>query len=63
MTKAARREHNQRIAAAMKAAGIERTTGRCCVCGKLYHADFLKRGWLSHRCDWTNTVKGRDKRR
>ena len=51
MTKAARREHNQRIAADMKAKGIERTTGRCCICGKVYHADFLKRGWLTHRCD------------
>lgn len=50
MTKAARREHNQNIAARMKAAGIERTTGRCCICYRLYHADFLNRGFASHRC-------------
>ena len=59
MTRAARREHNQRIAAAMKAAGIERTTGRCCICNRVYHADFLKRGWLSHRCDVTPTKAAR----
>jgi hypothetical protein len=52
MTKAQRREHNQRMAMAMKDAGIERTTGRCPVCNAVYHADFLRRGWLSHRCDW-----------
>lgn len=51
MTKTARREHNQRIAAQLKADGIERTQGRCCICYKVYHADMLKRGFESHRCD------------
>lgn len=51
MTKAARREKNQRIAMRMKADGEERTTGRCCICNRVYHADFHKAGHASHRCD------------
>ena len=51
MTKTARKEHNQRIAAEMKRLGIERTTGRCPICNRVYHADFLKRGFAGHRCD------------
>jgi hypothetical protein len=53
MTKAARKEKNQRIASAMKAAGIERTTGRCCICNRLYNANFLREGFASHRCQLT----------
>lgn len=58
MTRAQRREHNQRIAAAMKARGEERTSGRCCICYALYHADMLTRGFLSHRCDTQRTLRG-----
>lgn len=47
---AQRREHNQRIAAALKAAKIERTQGRCCICGQVYHADMLRAGFAAHRC-------------
>jgi len=51
MTKAQRREHNQKIAADMKARGEERRTARCPVCNKLVRADFLKAGMATHRCD------------
>lgn len=51
MTKAQRREHNQAIAARMKEEKIERTTGRCPICYRLYHADMLGRGYASHRCE------------
>lgn len=57
MNKAARKEHNQRIAAELKRLGIERTTGRCPICGRVYHADMLKAGYASHRCEG-----GRDNR-
>jgi phage/plasmid primase-like uncharacterized protein len=50
VNKAARKEHNQRIAAQLKRDGIERTTGRCPICGKLYYADMLKAGYAAHRC-------------
>lgn len=50
MTKTARKEKNQRIAYQLKAAGIERTTGRCPICNKVYHADMLKAGYATHRC-------------
>ena len=50
MSKTQRREKNQAIAAAMKAARIERTQGRCCVCYKVYNADFLGRGYAGHVC-------------
>ena len=50
MTKAARREHNQKIAAELKRQGIERRTGRCPICNKVYTADMLKRGYASHVC-------------
>lgn len=50
MNKAARKEHNQRIASALKRDRIERTTGRCPLCNRVYHADFLKAGYASHRC-------------
>jgi hypothetical protein len=50
VTKTARKEKNQRIAAQLKADGIERTTGRCPICNKVIHADFLKAGMASHRC-------------
>lgn len=51
MTKAARREHNQSIAARMKEAKEERTQGRCPICNRIYHADMLGRGYASHRCE------------
>lgn len=51
MTKTQRREKNQAQAAAMKAAGIERTVGRCPICNVLYRADFLGRGYAAHRCE------------
>jgi hypothetical protein len=41
---------NQARASAMKRDGIERTTGRCCICGKVYTADMLGRGYTAHRC-------------
>ena len=57
MTKTARKEKNQRIAAQLKADRIERTTGRCPICTRIYHADMLKAGYASHRCEG-----GRDNR-
>jgi len=51
MTKAARREKNQKIAQYMKDHKIERTQGRCPVCYRLVHADYLNRGMAGHRCD------------
>lgn len=46
-----RREKNQARAQEMKRLGIERTTGRCPICQKVYHADMLGRGYAAHRCD------------
>lgn len=51
MTKTQRREKNQEIAARMKRDGIERTTGRCPICNKLYSADMLGRGYAAHHCE------------
>jgi hypothetical protein len=60
MTKAARKAKNEAIAARMKADKIERTTGRCCICYVVYHADFvLGRGFASHRCQSLLSVGGR----
>jgi hypothetical protein len=50
MTKALRKAKNEAMAARMKARGEERTTGRCCICYVLYHADMLGAGFASHRC-------------
>lgn len=58
MSRADRRAKNSAMAARMKAAGEERTTGRCCVCYALYRADMLREGYTSHRC----TAGGRAKR-
>lgn len=63
MTKQGRRDKNQAIAAEMKRLGIERTTGRCCICNKVYHADFLDRGFASHRCDGTTPRRSATGRR
>lgn len=51
MTKTQRRKKNQEIAARMKRDGIERTTGRCPICNKLYSADMLGRGYAAHHCE------------
>ena len=51
MNKAARKEHNQRIASELKRRGIERTAGRCPICNRVYHAEMLKAGYLVHRCE------------
>lgn len=51
MTKAQRREKNQKIAQYMKDHKIERTCGRCPVCYRLVYADYLGRGMAGHRCD------------
>ena len=45
-----RKQEDQARAAAMKAAGIERTTGRCPICNKVYTADMLGRGYAAHHC-------------
>ncbi len=57
MTKTARREKNQAIAAELKRLGIERTQGRCCGCYAVYHADMLGRGYQSHLCSKINPRK------
>lgn len=51
MNKTARKEKNQRIAAEMKRLGIERTTGCCPICYKVTHADYLRGGMATHRCE------------
>lgn len=50
MNKNARKEKNQRIAFELKRKGIERTTGRCPICNRVIHADYLKGGMATHRC-------------
>lgn len=50
MTKADRKRKNEAMAARLKAEGVERTQGRCCICHVVYYADFLNRGFASHRC-------------
>lgn len=50
MNKTARKDKNQRIAGELKRRKIERTTGRCPICNRVYHADFLKAGYATHRC-------------
>ena len=52
-----RKADDQARAAALRCDGIERTTGRCPICNKIYHADMLKAGYASHRCEG-----GRDNR-
>jgi hypothetical protein len=59
MTKAARKTKNAAIAARLKADKIERRQGRCCICYVVYHADFLERGFASHRCQSLPSVGGR----
>ena len=61
MTRADRKRKNEAMAARLKAEGIERTQGRCCICNVVYHADFLERGFASHRCAW-RTDEGRQGR-
>lgn len=55
--KARTKQLNQARAAEMKRLGIERTTGRCPICNKVYHADMLREGYAAHRCEG-----GRDNR-
>jgi len=45
-----RKQLDQARAAAMKAAGEERTTARCPVCYVIVHADYLNRGMAGHIC-------------
>ena len=45
-----RKAQDQARAAQLKRDGIERTTGRCPICNKIIHADYLDRGMASHRC-------------
>lgn len=49
--KTRRKQEDQARAAAMKRDGIERTTGRCPICNRVYHADMLARGYLAHHCE------------
>lgn len=44
------KQRDQERAAELKRLGIERTTGRCPICNKLVHADYLKAGMSTHRC-------------
>ena len=45
-----RKQQDQARAAAMKARGEERTTGRCPICNRVYTADMLDRGYAAHHC-------------
>lgn len=46
-----RKAEDQARSAAMKRDGIERTTGRCPICNKVYTADMLGRGFGAHHCE------------
>jgi hypothetical protein len=46
-----RKAEDQARASAMKRDGIERTTGRCPICNKVYTANMLERGYLAHHCE------------
>lgn len=45
-----RKADDQARAAALKRDGIERRTGRCPICNKVYFADMLARGYQAHHC-------------
>lgn len=53
MSKAARKEKNQRMAMEMKRLRVERRTGRCCICYRVYNSEFYgphAPGYSAHRC-------------
>lgn len=46
-----RKAEDQARSSAMKRDKIERTTGRCPICNKVYTADMLGRGYAAHHCE------------
>ena len=51
MNKATRDEKNRHMASEMKRMKIERSPGRCPICNRVIHADYLKGGMATHRCE------------